>query len=58
MDLTKFEFGIVLFYFTFIFISFGESRLLVSWYATSRRGMTCNDEDRGTSRRPVVKDWG
>jgi hypothetical protein len=29
----EFESGIVLFYFSFIFISFGESRLLVSWCA-------------------------
>jgi hypothetical protein len=33
--LTRFEFesGIVLFYFSFIFVLFGESRLLVSWCA-------------------------
>jgi hypothetical protein len=29
----EFKFGIVLFCFSFIFVSFGESRLLVSWCA-------------------------
>jgi hypothetical protein len=29
----EFEFGIVLFCFSFTFVSFGESRLLVSWCA-------------------------
>jgi hypothetical protein len=45
----EFEFGIVLFCFSFIFVSFGESRLLVSWYADGRCGKTCSDEDRGRS---------
>jgi hypothetical protein len=30
----------VLFFFSFIFVSFGESRLLVSWCAGGRCGMT------------------
>jgi hypothetical protein len=38
--------------FTFIFISFGESRLLVSWCADGRCGMMCSDEDHCRSRRP------
>jgi hypothetical protein len=45
-------------YFTFIFISFGESRLLVLWCAYGRCGMTCNDEYRGRSRRPGAEDRG
>jgi hypothetical protein len=54
----KFEFRIVLFYFSFIFVLFGESRLLVSWCAGGRCGLTCSDEDRGRSRRSDRKDWG
>jgi hypothetical protein len=42
--------------FTFIFVSFGESRLLVSWCAGGRFSMVCSDEDRGKSRRPGVED--
>jgi hypothetical protein len=48
----EFESGIVLFYFSFTLVSFGESRLLVSWCAGGRCGMVCSDEDRGRSRRP------
>jgi hypothetical protein len=47
----EFESRIVLFYFSFTLVSFGKSRLLVSWCAGGRCGMTCNDEDRGRSRR-------
>jgi hypothetical protein len=56
----RFEFksGIVLFYFSFIFVSFGEPRLLVSWCAGGRCGMACSDEDHGRSRRPGVEDRG
>jgi hypothetical protein len=43
-----------LFYFSFILVSFGESRLLVSWCAGGRCGMACNDEGRDRSRRPRV----
>jgi hypothetical protein len=45
-------------YFSFIFVSFGESRLLVSWCAGGRCGMACSDEDRGRSRRPGAEDRG
>jgi hypothetical protein len=48
----------VLFCFSFIFVSFGESRLLVSWCAGGRCGMTCSDEDRDRSRRPDAEDRG
>jgi hypothetical protein len=60
IDSVRFEFesGTVSFYFSFIFVSFGESRLLVSWCAGGRCGMTCNDEDRGRSRRPSTEDRG
>jgi hypothetical protein len=44
--------------FTFIFISCGESRLLVSWCAGGRCGMTDSDEDSGRSKRPDVEDQG
>jgi hypothetical protein len=54
----EFESGIVLFYFSFTFVSFGESRLLVSWCAGDRYGMTCSDEDHGKSRRPSAEDQG
>jgi hypothetical protein len=58
--LTRFEFesGIVLFYFSFTFVSFGELCLLVSWCAGGRCGMTCSDEDRDRSRRPGAEDRG
>jgi hypothetical protein len=58
--LVRFEFksGIVLFCFSFTFISFGESRLLVSWCAGGMCGMVCSDEDHGRSRRPIVEDRG
>jgi hypothetical protein len=52
----KFESGIVSFCFSFISVLFGESCLLVSLCAGGRCGMTCNDEDRGRSRRPGAED--
>jgi hypothetical protein len=52
----EFEFRIVLFYFSFIFVSFGESCLLVSWCAAGKCDMTCSNEDRDRSRRPGVED--
>jgi hypothetical protein len=54
----EFESGIVSFCFSFIFVLFRESRLLVSWCADGRCGMTCSDEDRGGSRRPGAEDRG
>jgi hypothetical protein len=54
----EFKSELVLFYFSFIFVLFGESRLLVSWYAGDRCGMACSDEDRGRSKRPGVEDRG
>jgi hypothetical protein len=44
--------------FTFFFVSFGESHLLVSWCAGGRCGMAGSDDNRGRSRRPSAKDWG
>jgi hypothetical protein len=58
LALFEFEFGIVSFYSSFIFVSFGESCLLVSWCAGGRCGMACSDEDRGRSRRPGAEDRG
>jgi hypothetical protein len=52
----EFESGIVLFCFSFIFVSLGESCLLVTWCAGGRSGMACSDEDRGRSRRPGAED--
>jgi hypothetical protein len=46
----------VLFYFSFTFVSFGESCLLASWCAGGRCSMACNDEDRGRSRRRGADD--
>jgi hypothetical protein len=54
----KFEFGTVLFYFSFTFVAFEELCLLVSWCAGGRCGVVCSDEDRGKSRRPGAEDWG
>jgi uncharacterized protein YcbX len=52
----EFEFGIVLFCFSFTFVSIGESQLLVSWCTCGRCGMACSDEDRGRSRRSGAED--
>jgi hypothetical protein len=54
----EFEFRIVLFCFSFTFVSLGKSCLLVSWCAGGRCSMACNDEDRDKSRRPGAKDRG
>jgi hypothetical protein len=42
--------------FTFISVSFGESRLLVSWCAGGRCVMAGSDKDHGRSRRPGAED--
>jgi hypothetical protein len=44
--------------FTFIFVSCGESHLLVSWCAGGRCGMVVNDEVSDRSRRPGAEDRG
>jgi hypothetical protein len=44
--------------FTFIFVSCGELRLLVSRCAGDRCNMPSRDEDHGRSRRPGVEDRG
>jgi hypothetical protein len=44
--------------FTFIFVSCGESRLLVSWCAGGRYGMAVSDGDRGGSSRHGAEDRG
>jgi hypothetical protein len=44
------------FIFSFTFVSFGESRWLVSWCAGGRCGMVCSDKDCGRSRRPGEED--
>jgi hypothetical protein len=52
----EFKSKIVSFCFSFIFVSFGESRLLVSWCAGGWCGMVCSNKDRGRSRRPGADD--
>jgi hypothetical protein len=54
----EFESGIVSFCFSFTFVSFGESCLLVSWCAGGRCDMVCSDEDRGRSSRHGADDRG
>jgi hypothetical protein len=54
----EFESGIVSFCFSFTFVLFGESCLLVSWCACGRCDMACNDEDHGRSRRPGAEEYG
>jgi hypothetical protein len=54
----EFKFEIVSFHFSFIFLSFRETRLLVSWCTGGRCGMVCSDEDRDRSRRPGAEDQG
>jgi hypothetical protein len=54
----EFESGTILFCFSFTFVSFGESHLLVLWCAGGRCGMVCSDEDHGRSRRPGAEDRG
>jgi hypothetical protein len=44
--------------FTIILVSFGESCLLISWYAGGRYGMAGSDEDHGRSMRPGAEDRG
>jgi hypothetical protein len=44
--------------FTFIFVSFDESHLLVSWCVGGRCGMACSNEDCARSRRPGADDRG
>jgi hypothetical protein len=52
----EFESRTILFYFSFTFVLFGESCLLVLWCAGGRCGMAYSDEDRGRSRRPGAED--
>jgi hypothetical protein len=54
----EFESRIASFCFYFIFLSFRESRLLVSWCAGGRCDMACSDEDHDRSRRPGAEDRG
>jgi hypothetical protein len=58
MAMFEFESGMFLFLFFFIFSSFGESCLLVSWCAGVRCDMACSDEHCDTSRRPGAEDRG
>jgi hypothetical protein len=53
----KFEFESGCFvYFTFVFVLFGELRLVMSWCVGGRYSMAGSNEDRGRSRRPGDED--
>jgi hypothetical protein len=54
----EFESRIISFCFSFTFVLFVESCLLVSWCAGDRCGMACSNEDRGRSKRPGAEDRG
>jgi hypothetical protein len=54
----EFESGMVSFCFSIIFVSFGESCLLVSWCVGGRCGMVGSDEDYDRSRTPGAEDRG
>jgi hypothetical protein len=58
--LTRFEFesGTFRWFYYYIFVSFRESLLLVSWCAGGRCGMVGNNVDHDRSRRPGAKDRG
>jgi hypothetical protein len=53
-----FESRTISFYFSFTFVSFEESHLLVLWCAVDKCGMACNNEDHDRSRRLSVEDRG
>jgi hypothetical protein len=52
----EFESGIISFCFSFIFVSFRESCLLVLWCACGRCSMVCSDENRDRNMRPGAED--
>jgi hypothetical protein len=54
----EFEFETCSICFSFIFVSFGESCLLVSWCVGGKCGIVCSDEDHSRSRRPGAEDRG
>jgi hypothetical protein len=54
----EFKFRKFQWFYYIIFVSFGESCLLVSCCVGGRCGMAGNDEDHGTSRRPDAEDRG
>jgi hypothetical protein len=45
-------------FYPIIFVSCGESRLLVSWCVGGRCDMVGSDDDLGKSRRLGAEDWG
>jgi hypothetical protein len=54
----EFESGTFWWFYYFIFVSGGESCLLVLWCASGRCSMAGSDEDHGKSRRPGAEDRG
>jgi hypothetical protein len=58
MSRFEFETGTFPWFYAIIFVSYGESRLLVSWCVGDRCDMTGSDEDLGRSRRAGAEDQG
>jgi hypothetical protein len=54
----EFESGTFQWFYYYIFVSFRESCLLVSWCSGDRCSMAGSDEDRGRSRRLGAEDQG
>jgi hypothetical protein len=54
----EFESGTFEWFYYYIFVSCGESCLLVLWCVGDKCDMTSSDEDHGRSRRTGVQDWG
>jgi hypothetical protein len=52
----EFKYGTIWWFYHIIFVSCGESRLLVSWCVGDRCDMAGSDEDLGKSRRPDAED--
>jgi hypothetical protein len=54
----EFDSGTIWWFYRIIFVSCGESWLLISWYVGDRCDMTGSDDDLGRSRRPGAEDRG
>jgi hypothetical protein len=52
----EFESGIIQWSYLIIFVSCGESRLIVSWCVVDRCNVMSNDGDLGRSRRTDTED--
>jgi hypothetical protein len=58
MLMFEFKFGTIRWFYPIIFVSCGESWLLVSWCVSDRCDMVGSDENLGRSRRPGAEDRG